>query len=111
MKATGDCFEVAGKLITNSLMFGAKENLVLVHAVIVGQGPIHGVHHVHAWVENLDSSTAIDKSNGKDLEVDSGLFRAMAKVQREKTYTQEEARRMILEHETWGPWEIDDVEP
>jgi hypothetical protein len=119
MRADGDCFEIAGRLITNILLWGGDgmEAPTLVHATITGQGPIEGLPHVHAWIEHDKPlewpdgvvhhvRMAIDRSNGKDLEIPAVVYRNFARIHEHKEYTPEEARQWILKEKHWGPWEL-----
>jgi len=118
----GDCFEVAGRIVTDNLIFPDALKLVnpaLVHAMITGAGPLEGVRHVHAWVEYdrpMDwpggekhfVRMARDRSNEKDLEAPAAVYRHLARIHMLKQYRPEEARRFILEYHHWGPWELDE---
>jgi hypothetical protein len=50
----GNCMENASKFVLQSTegVFGTPPGDVkLCHGICVGQGPIEGIRHVHAWVE------------------------------------------------------------
>jgi hypothetical protein len=100
----GDCFQAAGRLVAFD---NPKENIVLVHGLVKGQGPLEGRKFWHAWGE--DGNTVIDKSNGRNIKMDKGLYYALGHIHNESgkmyRYTKEQAQVKMLKTETWGPWE------
>jgi hypothetical protein len=123
--ATGNCFETAAKVVTNSKLpsfarehysgdCGALINaadpdeLTLVHAEITGQGPIEGMKLGHAWVET-DSGWVIDCSNGNDIVMRRDQYYRVARVTRSKVhrYTAEETVKNMLKFGNYGPWDLE----
>jgi len=110
--AEGDCYEAAANyLVENGLgMWGGsqkKGNLILVHAEVMGQGPLDGVAFGHAWVE--DGNTVIDRSNGGDVRMSKQRYYAAGKIGEINNihkYTVEEARRKLLDTGVYGPWDL-----
>lgn len=51
--ATGNCFEDSAEHVLHAAMMG-NSNLVLVHGEVLGRGPLDGIRHAHAWVEDGD---------------------------------------------------------
>ena len=106
----GDCFEAAGRYITSPFARDeASDDLVLVHAEVMGQGPLEGVTFGHAWVLNTRNNTVIDKSNGRDIIMPRAVYYAIGGVDRIGNvweYTRVEAVEKILEWEHWGPWDL-----
>jgi hypothetical protein len=108
----GNCYEVAGKIITDlhlglAAPFGLEPGgSYLVHAVIIGQGKIEGERIGHAWVEDDNHGLAIDISNGRELVAPIPAFHALARLQEMRRYSPAEAARFIFELEHWGPWHI-----
>jgi len=102
----GDCYEAAGRYITDNLMFSDKDNLILVHGIVTGQGPLEGVEYGHAWVE--DGDRVIDKSNGRDLNIPKDVYYMLGKIDKNKTYRYniQETRRKIVDSGHWGPWDL-----
>ena len=109
--STGDCFIVAGHMVMDD------DDLTLVHGLAVGQGPIEGVMHWHAWVErssrfpmpdgrHVDLTVVVDRSNGKDVEMPAALYYKIGRVGETRRYTPTEARVEMLRHEHWGPWPL-----
>lgn len=86
----------------------AGVELTLVHALIVGQGPIEGVVHWHAWVEH--GPVAYDWSNGKNISLPVDVYRALARVQQSWEYDAREAAQMMRLTQHFGPWQgpVDD---
>jgi hypothetical protein len=101
----GDCYEAAAKYLMDETLYGHKNlHLKLVHGEVTGQGPIEGVKYGHAWV--LDGDTVIDKSNGRDVRMPKAFYYALGQIERTIEYTYEEARDKLLEHQTYGPWDL-----
>ena len=106
MNATGDCYEAAGKYMMDNCMMGGCD-FVLVHAEVAGQGHLQGITYGHAFV--LDGDTIIDVSNGRNLKLPKAVYYALGQVDNIGNiheYTWEEARRLIVDFEHWGPWEL-----
>jgi hypothetical protein len=115
----GDCFEVALNELLR-LHYQGDESAVLVHALVVGQGPIEGIVHDHAWIERVEVlppppdwpdhfpeptvRLAVDRSQGKDLTLPAALYRMIGRVHDVKEYTFEEAQRQASKHRHYGPW-------
>ena len=103
---SGDCYETAGRIVTDELIKGSNKDIILVHGIVTGQGPIRGIQYGHAWVEEGDE--VIDNSNGRNLRLPKILYYALGNIDPESTfrYTMEEARRKILDNGNWGPWDL-----
>lgn len=109
----GDCYEAAGRYIMDATLAGKGEGLILVHAEITGQGPIEGLRHGHAWVE--DGEMVIDRSNGRDIRLPRLLYYALARLHSEfppfeanmHRYDWDAASARMVEHEHWGPWDLE----
>lgn len=107
MEATGDCYVVAGNLVTG---FGeVPEGAVLCHGTAVGQEQIEGIEFGHAWVEYLCPATGmpvvIDKANGNDLTLPAVVYYKVGEIRDVTRYKPQEARAMMLKHKHYGPWE------
>ena len=103
----GDCYESAGRFITNAIfMNNAPNNLMLVHGIVSGQGDLSGVEFGHAWIE--EGNMVLDYSNGKEIEMPKQLYYKIGKINPNKTYRYnvEETRKKILESGHWGPWDL-----
>lgn len=99
----GDCFQVAGTLMMDGRFLKEHPDAVCVHASVQGQGPLAGRRLVHGWVEA--GGLAIDRSNGKNLAIPAGLYRAIGNATMIYTYTPEQARRLMVKTGIFGPWE------
>lgn len=93
----GDCYQAAARFVLDN------EGWTLVHGSAVGQGPIKGVVHGHAWAER--EGVVVDTSNGKTLHVGRELFYAIGNVHDVTRYSREETRSKLLRYEHYGPWE------
>jgi hypothetical protein len=107
MKKIGDCYEAAGKYMMDQCLLTREDcHLKLVHAEVTGQGPISGLKYGHAFV--LDGDMVIDKSNGRDIKMPKVIYYSVGNIgSNVHEYTFEEFRKNILEHETWGPWDLE----
>jgi len=102
MAARGDCMETAGRLIMDFGFLAERPGAKLIHAIVEGQGPLAGRRFVHAWVEA--GGMAIDRSGGRDIELPALLYRLIGNVEQVHEYTPEQAREMMVETGTFGPW-------
>lgn len=106
MTGTGDCYPVATRLVQD------HPDWRVVHATVMGQGPIAGLWHGHAWCEcdvevemlGLSITYAVDRSNGKDLMLPASLYRSIGKARDVFVYTHDEVLALMLMHEHHGPW-------
>lgn len=106
--ANGDCYEIAGKFIMDDVIFNDDSRKILVHAIVKGQGPLAGVEFGHAWIE--DGNTVIDKSNGRNITIPKQVYYAIGNIEdtpdKMRRYDAEEARKKMMEHEHYGPWDL-----
>lgn len=98
MKKLGECFN---KCANRALEDEYNKEETLVHAIIIGQGKIMGVHHGHAWIEK--NGVVIDLVN--NVEMQKALYYSIAKPQVLKTYSYEEAVESMRETGHRGPWD------
>lgn len=101
----GDCYEAALKY----LLKNSKNNLLLVHGEVTGQGAIKGIKYGHAWIENGEN--VIDVSNGRDIKLPKIIYYALGHIKDKSDklfkYDLKSANKMILRYRTYGPWELD----
>lgn len=102
----GDCYEVAGKAMIDSRLPGLK----LVHAHVTGQGPLKGKRYGHAWNEIGD--VVLDNSNGRQIVMRKEQYYSLGNVLTQPgdyaIYDAEEARKKLVKHKHYGPWDLDD---
>lgn len=113
--AQGDCFEIASRLLLNRERFSGEACLEgvelywMVHGVVVGQGPAAGLRFSHAWVEGARRGVrvAIDFSNGNRFVGPAELYYAIGRIDPAElvTYSVDTARRRLVDHQHYGPWE------
>lgn len=113
----GNCYEASLRCFQDNVFRKSPESktMVLVHGIPTGQGAISGIKFGHAWVEYLFEMESV-----KDYElwivIDpanniSGIPREMyykiGNINLSETvrYTYAEAKRMMSEHLTYGPWD------
>jgi hypothetical protein len=107
--ATGDCYESALRTLMRLCGEGNSSDYRLVHAEIIGQGPIDGVHHGHAFVIDVVRNVAYDDSNGRSVCWPTPIYTALARMHEVgnwRMYTLSEASRWALETGVYGPWEL-----
>jgi len=108
----GDCYEAAVNYLMEhgTMGFNAENDagLILVHGEVTGQGPLEGVKYGHAWIES--GGLVIDTSNGRDLRMPASAYYALAQIDHRKPnvhkYTQEQARRKLIESGHYGAWDL-----
>lgn len=106
-KATGNCFEAAGQYMMDRWLSGQVGDLRLVHGEVAGQAHLAGMTFGHAWI--LDGEDIIDVSNGRNIRMPKAAYYALGQIDRignTHEYPWEEARKLILQHQHWGPWEL-----
>ena len=101
----GDCFESALNHMIKECRFNKDSTITLVHGEVTGQGPIAGIKYGHAWVE--DGDLVIDKSRGRNIQMPKAIYYALGNIERTMRYTFEEMRKKILDHGTYGPWDLE----
>jgi len=117
----GNCFGDAFNYIFNEGVIGGNNNLILVHAIICPiMGPLAGITFGHAWIEDGDKVIDTSRNNeimdkhsyyllGGLMNLPTGEFnkdtKITAKEENMHRYTVQEAKKMVLEHEMYGPWE------
>jgi len=102
----GDCYEVSGNAMIDSNLPGLK----LVHAHVTGQGSLEGKRYAHAWNEIGD--VVLDTSNGRQIVMPKEQYYSLGNVRivpgDYAIYDAEEARKKLVKHEHYGPWDLDD---
>ncbi len=102
MKADGDCGPAAFNEAVR-LEEAGFEGVRVVHGEVHGDGV---PRHFHAWVEfsQWHMDMARDVSNGHDVTIFAAAYHRIGKVTQAHAYTVAEARALVVEHGTWGPW-------
>lgn len=95
----GNCYEVHGHAILGLGLAGDHEWL-LCHGTVYHKAV---GWHGHAWLEL--NGTCVDMANGNATEQPHELFYCLGRVKDVRRYTARQAGTMMLEHETYGPWE------
>jgi len=109
-QALGDCYEAAFNFIMDECMLTPEneKRYILVHAEVMGQGPLEGTTFGHAFVVK-DRSTVVDRSNGRNLEMPAFLYYAIGHISdigNEHQYTWKDAVKKVAEIGTYGPWDL-----
>jgi len=120
LKPTGDCYEAAYNLFSERSIEMDDDDYRLVHGTAIGQGPIEGVPHGHAWVEVSMSTVmtdapfaqawqhdwmVLDYSNGKQLQMPRGLYYTIGRIEHARRYSRAEVVQFVNEFGTSGPWQ------
>jgi len=100
MKPTGNCFESASNIIVDF----PSNDILLCHGVAVGQGPIEGIKHTHAWLEL--NGMVLDFSNGKQTLMPKERYYNIGKLTNIVKYTKKESIKNLIKHKTYGPWDM-----
>ena len=117
----GNCFGDAFDYIFHEGVIRGRNNLILVHAIICPlMGPLSGVRFGHAWVEDGDNVIDTSRNNivmdkqsfyllGGLINLPTGEFNPnqhlTIKEEDIHRYSVQEAKKMVVEHEMYGPWE------
>ena len=107
MDGNGDCYEVHGNYITDLFLRKEKQRTVfrLCHGQVLGKtGDVDGLWFEHAWIE-INGDVLLDFSNGNKIVTRVDALKDRIKAETVKRYTPEEASKLILKHEHYGPWE------
>ncbi len=101
----GNCFQAAAEALLEMAQTADLIGAELVHGTVVGTGPpVEGVRYGHAWVELFGGRMVHDCSNGREVVCPRRVYYELGQAQPVHRYPLAEARRLILEHEHWGPW-------
>lgn len=111
MKADGDCYTVAAKiLIDNDIIkkFNFLGTPYLVHAEVTGQGKIKGIKYGHAWVE--DDYFVYDYSNNREIILPKEFYYQLGQIKikngKYAKYTKNEAYENMSKYGHYGSWEL-----
>jgi hypothetical protein len=105
----GDCYETAARFLWDR----ADSELVLCHGWPTGQGPIGGICHGHAWIEETVELGGFkivvvhDVSNGKSIEaMPAGWYYRLGQINPDdvQRYSREAANREMDRTGHFGPW-------
>ena len=112
----GDCFMISANTLLDhatgwnkAMILAELSELTLAHGVVSGRGPLQGVRFSHGWIEGVRDGLrwAVDLSNGKQVAVPVELYYALGHIRSNEVthYTASEARRRLVDHAHYGPWE------
>ena len=105
----GDCYEAAVNFVMDECLFGSC-HYTIVHAEVAGQGPVEGINFGHAYVVDTRSNLVIDRSNGRNVAMPRDAYEALGKINEIgnfREYAWKEVRRKMVEHEHYGPWDLE----
>jgi phenylpropionate dioxygenase-like ring-hydroxylating dioxygenase large terminal subunit len=107
--ATGNCYEAGLTTLMRLCSEGDESHYRLVHAEIIGQGPIDDLRHGHAFVVDVVRDVAYDESNGKNVCWPLPVYAAIARMHEVGNwhmYTLKEASLRALDTGEYGPWDL-----
>jgi hypothetical protein len=114
----GDCFESAGIMMITpeqelrpEFQKFAEKNLVLVHALVYGNGPLEGRRFAHGWCEI--ANMVFDNSNGRKRIIPKEKYYAMGGITPNergayKKYNKNKATDKFLKTKHYGPWDLNE---
>lgn len=98
----GDCFKASYKLFNRMIL---NKDVVLVHALVVGQGPLKGIKYCHAWVEDTRLNLVYDYSNGNELIISKESYYEAGQVSEVHKYDWNNVLDYAVKYKTYGPWD------
>jgi hypothetical protein len=114
--AGGDCYEAAAKFMLDGMLKSGKgpdasvmEGFIVVHAEVMGQGPLAGTPFGHGFVVDTTTDLVIDQSNGRDLRLPRMFYYAMGQIEdigNYHEYTPEEVLENLRKYKHYGPWDL-----
>lgn len=111
VRAIGNCFEAAMLEFQRIKMLGGNvDDWRLVHAEVIGQGPIEGIAHAHAFLANVLTEEVVDRSNGRDLRMPYDFYEYLGRLHETQNcyvYRYETAVERMLEAGHYGPWDLE----
>lgn len=99
----GDGFVASYKLFNQMIL--ENQDIVLVHALVIGQGPLKGIKYCHAWVEDTRLNLVYDYSNNRELVIPKEIYYRAGKVSEVHKYDSDAVWNQAVMHKTYGPWD------
>ena len=101
----GDCFEASLVWMVGSGQMFLEDEVLLVHGIATGTGPIEGVPMLHAWIE-IDRKYVLDVANGKVILVPIEIYYRAGRVRQSSLvkYNYIQALEAAHRGSTYGPW-------
>jgi len=98
----GTCYQDAMTYMMRHSKRG-KDDILLCHGLVVGQGAIEGILYGHAWVEK--GNKVIDETI--PIVIDKRAYYAIGKIKEKNVfrYTYSDISEKVTEFKTYGPWE------
>lgn len=116
-KELGNCFQVAllGVILPDEYVTPRHPTLkdielTLVHGECFGLGgDAEGLWYGHGWIEFTNASGVefvLDMANGNNVVMPKYAYYHLGKIRQTIRYSKEEAKEKMLEHETYGSWDL-----
>lgn len=110
LPANGDCYESAFNHMMDECMFSDKtDRYTLVHAEVMGQGPIAGTTFGHAFLVDNSTGNVLDYSNGRNIVMPKSTYFKIGQIEDIGNYYEYDwnnAKRKVLEFQHYGPWDL-----
>lgn len=105
MKRTGNCFQDALEAILHNRQFKDCFDPLLVHGLPMGASgdAAKAGRYPHAWVEFNGGGIVWDPV--ADIVIDAQQYYTLGQIEYTVEYTVDQIQDMILEHNTYGPWD------
>jgi len=102
MSKLGYCYKANADYLMKIYLTDRNTPIILCHGNALGQGPIDGKRHGHAWLEINNS--VMDFSNGRTVVMEKSKYYKIGYIKYVHRYTAKEAAIMLLKHQNYGPW-------
>ena len=98
----GTCYQDAMDYMMTHSKRG-KDDILLCHGLVTGQGAIKGIVYNHAWIEK--GNKVIDET--VNLTIDKRVYYAIGNIKEKNVfrYTFDEMAKKVTKFKTYGPWE------
>jgi hypothetical protein len=107
----GDCYDASVREML-MLCYADPRNIeryLLIHAEVIGQGPLDGRPFGHAFLLDTETGEVVDKSNGQDRRWPACVYFAVGSIDRQANvfvYDFAEMKRKLMHHMHYGPWDL-----
>lgn len=106
----GDCYTAACQHMLALHAQGLSDEFILVHGEVIGQGPLDGIRHGHAWLVHVESDMVVDTSNGRRIELPAEVYERIGRHdetgRNRHEYTHAQMIKKMLASGHYGPWDL-----
>jgi mevalonate pyrophosphate decarboxylase len=94
---SGDCFEVAMKLLWTSPTYR------LIHAIVERRSD--GKKHIHSFILDTESNMIIEKSNNNNIKLPKEIYFALGNIEHYVIYDINDVCKKCVKYKHYGPWD------